>query len=216
MIVTNPRVVFFGTPEFAAYILEQLVRRGVNVVAVVTTPAKEQGRGLKTRPAALENKAVELGLPVLTPEKTRDPEFIESLRTYAADIFCVVAYKILPPEVFTMPRLGTFNIHTSLLPKYRGAAPMQWALMNGEIETGITTFLLDAKVDTGGILLQERVAITENETLGELHDDLMHLSAKLAFDTIVGLASGTLVPQPQENSSATLAPKILPEHCIIA
>lgn len=215
MSTSNARVVFFGTPEFAGYILEYLVKHGVNVVAVVTTPEKEQGRGLKTRPSALQNKAVELGLPVLAPILTRDPDFIDALREFDADIFCVVAYKILPNEVFTMPRLGTFNVHTSLLPKYRGAAPMQWALMNGEHETGITTFLLDSKIDTGGILLQERVAITEDETLGDLHDELMHLGAKIALETIQGLAAGTLSPKPQDSSLATPAPKILPEHCVI-
>jgi methionyl-tRNA formyltransferase len=215
MSITSPRVIFFGTPEFAAYILEHLVNSGVNVVAVVTTPEKEQGRGLKTRPAALQTKALDLGLPVLTPGKNRDPQFVEALRTYDADIFCVVAYKILPPEVFTMPRLGTFNVHTSLLPKYRGAAPMQWALMNGETETGVTTFLLDSKIDTGGILLQEKVSITENETLGELHDELMHLGATIALSTIAGLAAGSLIPKPQDNTAASPAPKILPEHCII-
>lgn len=213
--IPNPRVVFFGTPEFSAFILEHLVKSGVNVVAVVTTPEKEQGRGLKTRPSVLQDKAIELGLPVLAPTLTRDPEFIDALREFDADIFCVVAYKILPKDVFTMPRLGTFNVHTSLLPKYRGAAPMQWALINGETETGITTFLLDSKIDTGGILLQERVGITENETLGELHDELMHLGAKLALETITGLAAGTLTPRPQVDSLATPAPKILPEHCII-
>ncbi|HYM20770.1 MAG TPA: methionyl-tRNA formyltransferase [Candidatus Kapabacteria bacterium] len=210
-----PRVIFFGTPEFAAYILEYLAKNNVNVVAAVTTPEKAQGRGLKTRSSAMQDKAKELGLPVLAPEKIRDAEFIEALKKYDADIFCVVAYKILPKEVFTMPRLGTFNVHTSLLPKYRGAAPMQRALMNGETETGITTFLLDDKIDTGGILLQEKTAITEDETLGELHDDLMKLGATLALETIRGLAAGTLKPKPQDNTLATPAPKIMPEDCIL-
>jgi methionyl-tRNA formyltransferase len=163
----------------------------------------------------MQDKAKELGLPVLTPEKTRDPDFIEALKKIDADIFCVVAYKILPKEVFMMPRLGTFNIHTSLLPKYRGAAPMQRALMNGEKETGITTFLLDENIDTGGMLLQQKVTITEDETLGELHDDLMHLGTRIALETINGLADGSLTPKPQDNSLATPAPKITPEDCVI-
>ncbi len=211
----EPTVVFFGTPEFAAFILEELVRKGVKVVAVVTNPEKEQGRGLKPRPSPVAMKATELGLQTLTPLKTRDPQFIEALRQIGADLFCVVAYKILPKEVFAMPRLGTFNIHTSLLPKYRGAAPMQWALINGEKETGITTFLLDEQIDTGRILLQERLSISEDETLGELHDEMMKLGASVALKTITGLGEGTLHPNTQEHGQATAAPKIKAEDCSI-
>lgn len=209
------RIVFFGTPQFAAYILEHLVSNGENVVLVVTTSEKEQGRGLKTRPAALQEKAVELGIPYLAPEKVRDANFIEELKKYEADIYCVVAYKILPKEIYSLPKFGTFNVHTSLLPKYRGAAPMHRAIMNGETETGITTFLLDDKVDTGSMLLQEKVSISPDENVGELHDDLMRLGAKLALETIRGLASGMLSPRPQDNSLATPAPKIFPEDCRI-
>lgn len=209
------RIVFFGTPQFAAYILEHLVSNGENVVLVVTTSEKEQGRGLKTRPAALQEKAVELGIPFLAPDKVRDKDFIEELKKYEADIYCVVAYKILPKEIYSLPKFGTFNVHTSLLPKYRGAAPMHRAIMNGETETGITTFLLDDKVDTGSMLLQEKVSISPDENVGELHDDLMRLGAKLALETIRGLASGMLSPRPQDNSLATPAPKIFPEDCRI-
>ncbi len=209
------RIVFFGTPQFAAYILEHLVSSGENVVLVVTTSEKEQGRGLKTRPAALQEKAVELGIPFLAPEKVRDPNFIEELKKYEADIYCVVAYKILPKEIYSLPKYGTFNVHTSLLPKYRGAAPMHRAIMNGETETGITAFLLDDKIDTGSMLLQEKVSISPDENVGELHDDLMRLGAKLALETIRGLASGTLSPKPQDNSLATPAPKIFPDDCKI-
>jgi methionyl-tRNA formyltransferase len=207
------RIIFFGTPQFAAYILEHLVENGENVVLVVTTREKEQGRGLKTRPAALQEKAVELGIPFLAPEKVRDANFIEELKKYEADIYCVVAYKILPKEIYSLPKFGTFNVHTSLLPKYRGAAPMHRAIMNGETETGITTFLLDDKIDTGSMLLQEKVTITEDENVGELHDDLMRLGAKLALETIRGLAQGTISPNPQDNSLATPAPKIFPGDC---
>jgi methionyl-tRNA formyltransferase len=209
------RIVFFGTPQFAAYILEHLVSSGENVVLVVTTSEKEQGRGLKTRPAALQEKAVELGIPFLAPEKVRDSNFIEELKKYEADIYCVVAYKILPKEIYSFPTFSTFNVHTSLLPKYRGAAPMHRAIMNGETVTGITTFLLDDKVDTGSMLLQEKVSISPDENVGELHDDLMRLGAKLALETIRGLASGTLSPKPQDNSLATPAPKIFHDDCKI-
>ncbi len=143
------RSIFFGTPEFAAHILCDLVQKGEQIIAVVTTPDKPQGRGMILHPSAVKVTAMELGIPVLTPAKHRDPEFIEALRKFDADIFIVVAYKILPKEVFTIPRLGAFNIHASLLPKYRGAAPINWAIIRGETETGITTFLLEEKVDTG-------------------------------------------------------------------
>lgn len=211
----NLRIIFFGTPEFAAHILEEIVKAGKQVVAVVTTPPKEQGRGLKTRPSVIHETAEKLSIPVLVPTKLKDLEFVNQLSQYDADIFCIVAYKILPKEVYTLPRLGAFNIHTSLLPKYRGAAPMHRAIMNGETRTGITTFLLGERVDTGSILLQESVDIGENETVGELHDTLMHLGAKLALQTIDGLAAGTLVPKPQSDEEATPAPKIFQEDCEI-
>jgi methionyl-tRNA formyltransferase len=214
-LLLKPRVIFFGTPEFAGYILQYLVDNGVDVVCVVTVPPKEQGRGLKIRKTGTHEKADELGIPVLTPDKLRDESFVNALAAYNADIFCVVAYRILPKEVYTLPKLGAFNVHTSLLPKYRGAAPMQRALMNGETETGITTFLLEPTVDAGRILLQENVAITENEDLGELHDDLMKLGATLALKTIDGLGNNTLVPRVQNNAEATPAPKILPADTVI-
>lgn len=209
------KIIFFGTPEFAAHILEELVKAGEDVVAVVTTPPKEQGRGLKTRPSVMHETAERLRIPVLVPDKLRDEAFLSQLRNFDADIFCVVAYKILPKEVYTMPRFGAFNVHTSLLPKYRGAAPMHRAIMNGETRTGITTFLLGDRVDTGNILLQEAVDIGDNETVGELHDKLMKLGAKLALDTIHGLAASTLTPIPQSDTNATPAPKIFPEDCEI-
>jgi methionyl-tRNA formyltransferase len=209
------RIVFFGTPAFAAYILGYLYSAGENIVAVVTTPEKQQGRGLKTHPMVMQEQAQKLGISVLTPEKLLDEKFLNELRSCNADCFCVVAYKILPREVFTMPKYGTFNIHTSLLPKYRGAAPMNWAIMNGEKETGVTTFLLDKKVDTGNILMQASVPIGEDETVGDLHDTLMQLGATLALDTIRGLARGTLAPRSQADEEATPAPKIFPKDCII-
>lgn len=209
------RIVFFGTPAFAASILEYLHNAGEHIVAVVTTPEKKQGRGLKTQPMIMQETAQKLGIPVLTPENLRDEKFLTDLRAFHADCFCVVAYKILPREVFTMPKFGAFNIHTSLLPQYRGAAPMNWAIINGEKKTGITTFLLDDKVDTGNILIQASVPIGENETVGELYDVLMHLGASLALDTIKGLANVTLIPRPQPPEEVTPAPKIFPEDCIL-
>jgi methionyl-tRNA formyltransferase len=159
--------------------------------------------------------AMELGIPVLTPNQHRDPEFLDKLRELNADIFIVVAYKILPKEVFTIPRLGAFNIHASLLPKYRGAAPINWAIIRGEQETGITTFLLDEKVDTGKILLAKSIPIGPDETAGELHDKLMVLGAEVALATLQGLASGTLHPTEQPSAFVTTAPKIFPKDCIV-
>ncbi|MDP4200473.1 MAG: methionyl-tRNA formyltransferase [Bacteroidota bacterium] len=216
----NPRnpgseIVFFGTPEFAAHILRELVARGVNIVAAVTTPDKPRGRGLHVESSAVSRVATELGIPVFKPTKHRDPEFLQSLRELHADVFVVVAYKILPIEVIAIPRLGAFNVHASLLPKYRGAAPINWAIMRGESETGITTFLLEQGVDTGGILMQERTPIGPDETAGELHDRLMIMGARVAFDTIQCLSAGTLHPAPQSNEDATSAPKIFPKDCEI-
>ena len=209
------RIVFFGTPEFAAYILRYLVDQGEHVVAAVTTPDKHQGRGMKMKSSAVKETVMQLDIPVLTPLKHRDPQFIESLIELKADIFVVVAYKILPKEVFAIPRLGSFNVHASLLPKYRGAAPINWAIIRGEQKTGVTTFLLDEKVDTGKMLLVKKTAIGSNETAGELHDKLMVLGAEAALETLQGLATGSLKPISQPNESATPAPKIYPETCVI-
>ncbi len=209
------RIVFFGTPEFAAHILRDLVQNGEQIIATITTPDKPQGRGMILHPSAVKVAAMELGIPVLTPEKHRDPEFLENLKKLNADIFSIVAYKILPKEVFTIPRLGAFNIHASLLPKYRGAAPINWAIIRGERETGITTFLLEEKVDTGKILLAKSIPIDSNETAGELHDSLMVLGAETALETLHGLASGTLHPTVQPSNLATTAPKIFPKDCIV-
>lgn len=212
---SSPAVVFFGTPEFASHTLEHLIQHDVNIVAVVTTPDKPQGRGLGVRSSAVKETALRHGLPVLTPARLKDPGLVEELRRFSADIFCVVAYKILPREVFTLPRLGSFNVHASLLPKYRGAAPINWAIINGETQTGITTFLLEDKVDTGQMLLQESIAIGPDETAGELHDRLMDLGARLALRTVHGLGEGTLQPKPQVDQQATPAPKIFPQDCVI-
>ncbi len=209
------RIVFFGTPEFAAYILRDLTRHGENIVTVVTTPDKPQGRGRKMRASAVKEAAIELGIPVISPDKHRDPQFLQELRALDADVFVVVAYKILPKEVFEIPRLGAFNIHASLLPKYRGAAPINWAIINGEHESGITTFLLDEKVDTGKMLIAKSIPIGQDETAGELHDRLMLLGAEAALETLRALASGTLQPISQPNEGVTPAPKLFPKDCEI-
>jgi methionyl-tRNA formyltransferase len=209
------RIVYFGTPEFAAHILRSLIESGENIVGVVTTPDKPKGRGLHEQSSAVSQVASEFNIPQVKPTKHRDPEFLKQLRALDADLYVVVAYKILPLEVISIPRLGAFNVHASLLPKYRGAAPLNWAIMNGETETGITTFLLEQGIDTGNILLQERTYIGPNETAGELHDRLMAIGARVAKQTIVGLADGTLQPKPQSNAEATPAPKIFPADCVI-
>lgn len=209
------RVVYFGTPEFAAYILREIIAAGENVVGVVTTPDKPKGRGLHQQSSAVSQVATEFGIPQLKPTKHRDPEFLEALRTLEADVFVVVAYKILPMEVIALPKRGAFNVHASLLPKYRGAAPINWAIMNGETETGITTFLLEQGVDTGKILLQERTHIGPNESAGELHDRLMKIGASVAKKTLLGLADRSLIPTAQSNEQATPAPKIFPKDCAI-
>jgi methionyl-tRNA formyltransferase len=211
----NPRVLFFGTPEFASHILEHLIANDVNVVGAVTTPDKPQGRGLRMMSSAVKQVAESHHIPVVTPAKLRDPDLPALLAEFEADIFCVVAYKILPREIFTLPKLGSFNIHASLLPKYRGAAPINWAIIRGESATGITIFLLDDKVDTGNMLMRASVDIGSNETASELHDKLMMLGADLGLKTIRGLAEGSLTPQPQSNEEATTAPKIFPADCVI-
>ena len=209
------RIIYFGTPEFASHILRHLVENGENIVAVVTTPDKPQGRGRHMKGSRVKETAEEFGIPVLTPTKHRDPEFLAGLKEYNADLFVVVAYKILPMEVIQIPRLGAFNVHASLLPKYRGAAPINWAIIRGETETGVTTFLLDQNIDTGNVLLSKRCEIGPDETAGELHDKLMLLGADAALETIRGLATGSLHPAPQPNENATSAPKIFPRDCVI-
>jgi len=209
------RIVYFGTPEFAAYILRYLVENGEDIVGVVTVPDKPKGRGQQLGRSAVKEAALESNISVVQPSKHRDPEFLDQLAGLKADLFVVVAYKILPKEVFGMPRLGTFNVHASLLPKYRGAAPINWAIIRGEKETGVTTFLLDEQIDTGSMLLTKRTKITPNETAGELHDKLMVLGADAALETVQRLAEGSLQPKPQPMEGSTTAPKIFPKDCLI-
>jgi methionyl-tRNA formyltransferase len=210
-----------GTPEFAVAGLQALVEGGYNVVAVVTMPDKPAGRGHQMQFSDVKKYALEAGIPVMQPEKLKDEAFIEELRGYQADLQIVVAFRMLPEVVWAMPRLGTFNVHGSLLPQYRGAAPINWAVMNGDKETGLTSFMLKHEIDTGNMILQERIPIGEDENVGSVHDRLMELSKKMVLNTVdliidcenKGIALPT-TPQP-ESVELRPAPKIFKEDCEI-
>src|SRR6476661_6718577 len=191
------RIVFMGTPEFAVASLNALIEAGFNIVGVITAPDKPAGRGMKLTESAVKKYAVENGLHILQPEKLKNPSFLEELECLKADLQIVVAFRMLPEVVWNMPPMGTINVHGSLLPAYRGAAPINWAIINGEKETGVTTFKLQHQIDTGNILLQERISIGENETAGELHDKMKEVGAQLLVKTIQGLADGSLKETPQ-------------------
>lgn len=201
------RVVFMGTPEFAVPCLDALLDHGVSVVAVVTGVDKPAGRGQKIQPPPVKSRTVAAGLPVLQPENVRDPSFREGVQHYAADLFVVVAFRVLPAEIFRLPPLGTINVHASLLPKYRGAAPIQWAILRGEKETGITTFFINDNVDAGDVILQRRTPLGAMETAGELHDRLKHMGAEVLLETVKLVAKGE-VPRLTQEGVATPAPKI--------
>ncbi len=224
------RIVFMGTPEFAVETLRALVEGGYNVVAVVTQPDKPVGRhGSVLRAPAVKEYALSVGLPVLQPEKMKDPDFVDQLRSYEADLQVVVAFRMLPEIVWAMPRFGTFNVHAALLPQYRGAAPINWAIINGETETGVTTFFLDHNIDTGRIILQKKFNIPDDADVEFVYDGLMHLGAEIATETIDLLISsnGLVTSVSQEEilgkefqvSSSNLqlksAPKLFKENCRI-
>ena len=222
------RIVFMGTPEFAVASLDALVQAGYQVVAVVTAPDKPAGRGMRLSESAVKQYAVEKGLKFLQPVKLKDPLFVEELRALKADLQIVVAFRMLPELVWNMPPMGTVNVHGSLLPQYRGAAPVNWAVINGEKETGVTTFKLQHEIDTGNILLQQSIAIGDDETAGELHDRMKNIGAALLVQTVKGLANGTIKEITQPYSPSTLhpspstfhpplkhAPKIFTETCRI-
>lgn len=217
------RIVFMGTPEFAVESLKCLVEGGYNVVAVVTQPDKPVGRHQDTlQPSQVKQYAVAHGLPVLQPVKMKDPEFVEQLRSYHADLQVVVAFRMLPEIVWAMPRFGTFNVHAALLPQYRGAAPINWAVINGETETGVTTFFLDHDIDTGRIIMQKRFPIPDGADVEYVYDGLMHLGAQIALETIDALlaSDGNLQSMPQaemigEGVELKSAPKIFKETCRI-
>lgn len=208
------RIIFMGTPTFAVATLDALVKAGHSVVAVVTAPDKPAGRGRKPRSSAVKERALSLGIPLLQPERLKAPAFLEQLDAYQATIQVVVAFRMLPEVVWSKPSLGTINLHASLLPEYRGAAPINWAVINGEQRTGLTTFLIQHAIDTGDILLQEEVSIGADETAGELHDRMMMIGAALMVRTVDGLIEGNIVPRPQRaNGPVQAAPKIDPQKC---
>ena len=213
------RIVFMGTPVFAVISLKALVEKGYKVVGVITAPDKPAGRGKKLTESEVKKYAVEMGLKVLQPEKLKNPEFLEELKSLQSDLQVVVAFRMLPEAVWNMPRLGTFNLHASLLPQYRGAAPLNWAIINGENKTGVTTFLLDHKIDTGKILFRREVQIGNNDKVGDLHDRLMEIGAKLVLETVDSLAKGNVKPVPQsdilDEKKIKHAPKIFKEDCKI-
>ncbi len=207
-----------GTPEFAVPSLRALVAGGYRVVAVVTTPDKPAGRGQKVHQSDVKVAALELGLPVLQPEKLRAPEFVEAMRALQPDLGIVIAFRMLPEVIWSMPRLGTFNLHASLLPQYRGAAPINWAIINGERETGVTTFLLNHEIDKGAILAQARMPILPEDNVGTMYDKLMHRGTELVLDTVERLAAGDVTPvaQPEyDDGQLKPAPKLFKEDCRI-
>lgn len=219
-IFKKTRIVYMGTPEFAVAPLEALIAKGYDVVGVVTVADKPSGRGLKVNESAVKKYAVEHNIPVLQPVKLKDPEFLEALRAWKADLFVVVAFRMLPEEVWTMPKLGTFNLHAALLPQYRGAAPINWAVINGEHITGVTTFMIDKDIDTGNIIFREECRISDTDTAGDVHDRLMEMGARLVPDTVEAIVKGEAELRVQRSfiqGSEVLhpAPKLTKELCHI-
>ena len=197
-----------GTPDFAVEPLKTLVEAGKDVVAVVTMPDKPAGRGHKLQFSPVKEYALKAGIPVLQPENLKSPDFLQELASYNADLQIVVAFRMLPEAVWSMPKYGTFNLHASLLPRYRGAAPINWAVINGDKETGITTFFLKHEIDTGNIILQEKVAIDEEDNAGDVHDKLMYLGADLVLKTLKMIEEDNVITRPQDDAQASPAPKI--------
>lgn len=219
--VSSLRIVFMGTPDFAVASLSALVEAGFNIAGVITAPDKPAGRGMKLTESAVKKYAVAKGLHILQPEKLKNPDFLKELQSLQANLQVVVAFRMLPEVVWNMPAFGTINLHGSLLPHYRGAAPINWAIINGEKETGVTTFKLQQEIDTGNILLQEKILIGENDTAGQLHDVMKEIGANLLVATIKGIEDGSLqetaqfVAMQQVNVELKHAPKLFTETCII-
>ena len=215
----KPSIVFMGTPAFAVASLSALLAAKMNVVGVVTAPDKPGGRGMQLQQSAVKQFAITHNLPLLQPEKLKSPEFFEALSIWKPDLQVVVAFRMLPEKIWSFPPMGTLNVHGSLLPQYRGAAPINWAIMNGEKETGVTTFQLQHAIDTGDILLQDRIAISENMTAGELHDTMMEVGAHLLVKTLNGMINNSIssVPQSETDSGVEIkhAPKIFTKDCEI-
>lgn len=213
---TKLRIVFMGTPEFAVPSLSILVDHGYDIAAVVTAPDKPAGRGQQLRMSAIKEYALSKDIPVLQPIKLKDPAFLEALQQLNAILFIVVAFRMLPEVVWRMPKLGTFNLHGSLLPNYRGAAPINWAVINGEQKTGVTTFFLQHEIDTGDVLFQEEIDILPEDNAGSLHDKMMITGAELVLKTVRAIEKGEAIGQAQEMSDALKhAPKIFKEDCLL-
>ena len=215
--MSKERIVFMGTPDFAVATLKALLAAGANVVGVITAPDRHAGRGMKLQPSAVKQFAVENNLTILQPTNLKSEDFLNELRNLNATLQIVVAFRMLPEVVWNMPEKGTFNLHASLLPQYRGAAPINWAVINGEQESGVTTFFLQHQIDTGNIIFQEKVAVSENETAGELHDKLMNVGAGLVVRTLEAIESGNAPSIPQSTVKGELkeAPKLFKETCKI-
>jgi methionyl-tRNA formyltransferase len=210
------KIVFMGTPDFAVPSLRILVEQGYQIVGVITAPDKPAGRGRQMQQSAVKQYALSQGLKILQPEKLKDPVFLEELRSLEANLQVVVAFRMLPEIVWAMPAYGTFNLHASLLPRYRGAAPINWAIINGETETGVTTFFLQQEIDTGDILLQEKIPISSEDDAGSLHDKLMQLGADVVLRTVQAIEQDTVKPFPQsETTEESKAPKIFKEDCLV-
>ncbi|TDQ29814.1 methionyl-tRNA formyltransferase [Tenacibaculum caenipelagi] len=209
------RIVFMGTPDFAATILQHLVENDYNVVGVITAADKPAGRGRKLNQSAVKKYALSQNLPILQPKNLKSEEFQEELKKWNANLQIVVAFRMLPKSVWAMPEYGTFNLHASLLPEYRGAAPINWAIINGETKTGVTTFFIDDKIDTGEIILQKEIDIKEDEIVGELHDKLMYLGAGLVAETVDLIAKGNVTTTKQPELEEKSAPKLYPHNCKI-
>jgi methionyl-tRNA formyltransferase len=205
------RILFLGTPEFAATTLQKLIDEKANIVAVITAPDKPAGRGLMLQKSAVKEVAEKAGLKIFQPEKLKNPDFLAELKSLDIDLGIVVAFRMLPEAVWQMPKLGTFNLHASLLPKYRGAAPINWAIINGEKETGITTFFLKHQIDTGKILFQEKTTIGESENAGSLYARLMHQGAELVWKTVMAISSKAYEEKEQNEEEVIHAPKIFRE-----
>ncbi|MFD1550553.1 methionyl-tRNA formyltransferase [Putridiphycobacter roseus] len=211
----SKKVIFMGTPDFAVASLKSLIETGIDVLAVVTAPDRPAGRGQKLKASAVKEFALTQNIPVLQPEKLKSPDFIAALKAYQADLFVVVAFRMLPEMVWDMPKLGTINLHGSLLPRYRGAAPINWAVINGDTQTGVTTFFIEKEIDTGKIIDFSKIDIAPNDTAGDIHDRLMVVGAKLLSKTVGQIFDGTATAIDQPAAEATHAPKIFKPDCLI-
>lgn len=209
------RIIFFATPEFAIPSLDILHKSEHEIVAVVSAPDKPRGRGRSLSVTPIKQYALDNNIPVYTPEKLKNEEFANKLKELSPDLFVVVAFRILPEIIFTLPKKGSFNLHGSLLPKYRGAAPIQWAIINGDKETGLTTFFLEKKVDTGNVILKEKISIEENDNLGTLHDKMSIAGSELVLKTVTQIDNDSVELMPQDDDEATPAPKIKKDTCKI-